>query len=275
MSTSLLDHVARRSGGPTPRRVLLSELLKLRGLRSPVVLLAVAAASVLVLGPVNALGQVVAPEDGEPLHGVGDALALVLMGTSNAALVLGVLGVLTVTHEYTSGSIGLTFTAVPRRPMVVLGKAAALAAATVPVLLVSLLVAFEAGRRILHEGGFSLTWTGPDVARVLVGSIWYAVGWAVLGQTLAWLLRSAVGAAFALLGVMFVLPALATLVPGGAGDTIRMLMVSEAGAAMLATDPAGPVLSPLAGALVWTVYLVAGLGAAVLVTGRRDVEAAR
>ena len=89
MTTTTLDTVARRAGGPTLRRVLASELLKLRGLRSTIVLLLVAVASVVLLGPINAVGQVV--ED-EPVHGVGDALSLVLMGASNAAILLGVLG---------------------------------------------------------------------------------------------------------------------------------------------------------------------------------------
>jgi hypothetical protein len=251
-------------------RVLASELLKLRGLRSPVVLVAVASAFVILLGPVNALGQVVAADQADPLRSVGDALSLVLMGSTNAALVLGVLGVLSVTNEYATGSIRASFAAVPRRPALVLGKAAALATALLPGALVSLVIAFEVGRRILHQADVGLGWADPGVVRVLLGTAWYVVGWAMLGQALAWMLRSAVGASFALLGVMFVLPALTTLIPGRAAETIRELMVSEAGAAMVRTEQAGAGLGPLAGALVWTLYLAVGLGIAVLTTDRRD-----
>ena len=267
MTTTAPDTVARRTGGPTLRRVLASELLKLRGLRSTIVLLLVAVASIVLLGPINAVGQVV--ED-EPVHGVGDALSLVLMGASNAAILLGVLGVLSATSEYAYDSVHVTFTAVPRRADVVLGKALALTSALVPVVLFSVVIAWEAGRRILHHGGVDLGWTDPDVVRVMAATTWYLAGWALLGQSLGWLLRSAVGAASALLGVMFVLPVLTLLIPGKAGETVGRLMVSEAGAAMLRTDQQGPGLGPLAGALVWTLYLALGIGAAVLVTNRRD-----
>ena len=267
MSTTAPDTVARRTGGPTLRRVLASELLKLRGLRSTIVLLLVAVASVVLLGPINAVGQVV--ED-EPVHGVGDALSLVLMGASNAAILLGVLGVLSATNEYAYDSVHVTFTAVPRRADVVLGKALALTSALVPVVLFSVAIAWEAGRRILHHGGADLGWTDPDVVRVMAATTWYLAGWALLGQSLGWLLRSAVGAASALLGVMFVLPVLTLLIPGDAGDAVGRLMVSEAGAAMLRTDEQGPGLDPLAGALVWTLYLALGIGTAVLATKRRD-----
>jgi ABC-2 type transport system permease protein len=270
VSTSSLDRELRRTGGPTMPRVLASELLKLRGLRSPVVLVAVASAFVVLLGPVIAVGQVVAADQAEPLRGVGDALSLVLMGASNAALLIGVLGVLSVTNEYASGSIRASFAAVPRRTALVLGKAAAVVTALLPVTALSLVVAFEVGRQILHQAEVDLAWTDPDVVRVLLGTAWYVVGWALLGQALAWLLRSAVGASFALLGLMFVLPALTTLVPGRAAETVRELMVSEAGAAMMDTEHAGPGLGPLAGALVWTLYLAVGLGVVALVTDRRD-----
>jgi TctA family transporter len=69
---------------------------------------------------------------------------------------------------------------------------------------------------------------------------------------------------------MFVLPVLTLVIPGKAGDTVGQLVVSEAGAAMLRTDQPGPGLDPMAGALIWTLYLGLAIGAAVLATNRRD-----
>lgn len=270
MTTSTPDYALRRSGGPTLRRVVGSELLKLRSLRSNVVLLLVGVAFVVVLGPVQAIGQVVAQDQAVPPDGIGAALPLILTGASSAALVLGILGVLSATSEYTHGGARVTFTAVPRRPAVVAGKAAALVTASLPVVLGSVLVAFEAGRWILHHAGVELVWTDPHVVRVLLATAWYVVGWAVLGQSLGWLLRSAVGASFALLGVMFVLPMLTMLIPGDAADTVRSLLVSEVGAAMLRTDAPGPGPGPAAAALLWTLYLALGVGLAAAVTNRRD-----
>jgi len=51
-------------------------------------------------------------------------------GLALGQLVLGVLGVLAITTEFSSGMIRATFAAVPRRPMVLAAKAAVVAAVT-------------------------------------------------------------------------------------------------------------------------------------------------
>ena len=98
----------------------------------------------------------------------------------------------------------------------------------------------------------------------------YAVGWGLLGQSLGWILRSAVGAAFALLGLMFVLPMLVALLPGSVADTVLPLMASEAGSAMMRIDQTGPGLAPPLAALVWIAWIVTGLVASTVTVRRRD-----
>ena len=152
---------AAHAPGPTLRRVTSSEIVKLRTLRSNVVLGTTAALFLLVLGPVQALGQVVAPQEAQPIGDLGGAISIALNGGVTASLLLGVLGVLTVTSEFPTALVRTTFWAVPRRGLVVRGKAMAFAGLVVPLVLVGAAVALEASRQILAGIDSPLTWTEP------------------------------------------------------------------------------------------------------------------
>ena len=256
--------------GPTTARVTRSEGVKLRTLRSHVVLLTTAILFLLVLGPVQALGHVIAPQGAEPITDLGAATSLALNGGVTAALLLGVLGVLSVTSEFPTALVRTTFWAVPRRGLVVRGKALAFTRLVVPLVLVGAAVALEVSRLVLARVDSPLTWTEPGTWWSTVAMSLYAVGWGLLGQSLGWILRSAVGAAFALLGLMFVLPMLVALLPRPVADTVLPLMASEAGSAMMRVDQTGPGLAPPMAALVWGGWIVAGLVVAAVTVRRRD-----
>ena len=260
----------QQTQGPTLTRVTKSETVKLRTLRSHVALLAAAALFLLVLGPVQALGQVIAPQGGPPLTDLGAATSVALNGGVTAALLLGVLGVLSVTSEFPSALVRTTFWAVPRRGLVVRGKALAFSGLVLPIVLVGAAVALEVSRVILGRIGSPLTWAEPGTWWAAVAMSLYAVGWGLLGQALGWILRSAVGAAFALLGLMFVLPMLVALLPQPAADAVLPLLVSEAGSAMMRVDQGGSGLAPPVAALVWVGWMVAGLVVATVTVRRRD-----
>jgi ABC-2 type transport system permease protein len=260
---------AAHAAGPTLTRVTRSESVKLRTLRSNVVLITAAALFLLVLGPVQALGQVVAPQ-GEPIADLGAATSLALNGGLTAALLLGVLGVLSVTSEFPTALVRTTFWAVPRRGLVVRGKALAFVGLLAPLVLIGAAVAIEASRIVLTRVDSPLTWAEPDVWWTVGAMSLYAVGWGLLGQALGWILRSAVGAAFALLGLMFVLPMLAALLPAPVAELVLRVLPSEVGSAMLRVDAAGPGLAPQAAALVWVGWTLVGLSLATVVIRRRD-----
>ncbi|HEY0643979.1 MAG TPA: hypothetical protein VGD39_11210 [Nocardioides sp.] len=260
----------RHTVGPTTARVTKSEGVKLRTLRSNIVLLTTATLFLLVLGPVQALGQVVAPQGAEPITGLGAATSLALNGGVTAALILGVLGVLSVTSEFPTALLRTTFWAVPRRGLVVRGKAMAFTRLVLPLVLVGAALALEASRLILARIGSPLTWADQGTWWAAVAMSLYAVGWGLLGQALGWILRSAVGASFALLGLMFVLPMLVALLPRSVADAVLPLMASEAGSAMMRVEQTGPGLAPPLAALVWVGWMLAGLVAATVTVRRRD-----
>jgi ABC-2 type transport system permease protein len=231
-----------------------AELVKLRTLRSSVWLLVVATAFTVVLGPVQSLGQVLSGANRDVDSSA--VLSLALAGTSTATLLLGVLGVLFVAGEYAPRAIRTTFMLVPRRPHVVVAKAAALGLVTAVTGLVAVAIAVSVSLAIFTRADVAVGWGSPHVLRVSATTVWYLVGWAVLGQVAGWVTRSKLGGAALLIGVMLVLAPVLGLVPGRAGEILVGLMPSSAGAAMISTHHATALGAPAIGLLLWTGYLV-------------------
>lgn len=253
--------------GVTLPRVVQSEWTKLRSLRSPVWLLVLTGVGVAVLGTTAAVGTVVAdvPPDPGPSGALGGALA----GISPVELLVGALGALAVTTEYSSGTIRSTFAAVPRRLPVLVAKSVVLAAAVSAVVLVSVFAAFTAARGVLGSQGVPLSFTAPGVLRALVGAALYLGVVALLGAGLGWLLRSAVGALAALVGLLYVLPVVGFLLPDAVARVVVPLLPGNAGAAVMQLGPGG-LLPPWTGIAVFAGYAAVVLGAAALVLRRRD-----
>ncbi|WP_392545293.1 hypothetical protein [Oryzobacter telluris] len=247
-----------------------AEMIKTRSLRSHVGLVVGAVLFLMALGPIQALGQVLAQPPLEPADTVGAAIGTALSGGSTAAVIAGVLGVLSVTSEYPTGLIRTTLWAVPRRLLAILGKASALVLVLGPATLVSAGVAIEASRQILSRIGAPLSWAELAPWRATVAMTLYVLGWALLGQCLGWLLRSAVGASFGLLGLMFVLPLIGVVLPDSLSRAISPFLVSEAGAAMMRVDGAGSGLAPTTATVVWVAWIVIGLVSAATALRRRD-----
>jgi hypothetical protein len=102
--------------------VLLSEWTKLRALRSTYVTLLVTAVTALIASGIVAASTASVQASQAPPFG---AVAGIFAGwLSYPALAVGVLGIITITAEYGTGQIRLTFTAVPRRLTVLAAKAA-------------------------------------------------------------------------------------------------------------------------------------------------------
>lgn len=245
----------------TVRRTLASELIKLRSLRTYVWLTAVAGAFTLVLGPIQSVGPVLGAPGGE---GGAGAVSLALAGATTAALLVGILGVLVVTGEYTPRAMRTTFTTVPRRGYVVVAKALALGLVTAAVSLVTVVAAVSLTLWILTYADIHVGWGSAHVLRVAAGTVWHLVGWGVLGAAAGWVTRSKIGGAALLLGVMLVLPPVLGLVPA-VGGVLAGVLPSSAGAAMISTDGAAGL-----GFLLWTGYLVLFTALSAWIVSRRD-----
>jgi ABC-2 type transport system permease protein len=259
--------VLRRPLGVTLQRVIGSELIKLRSLRSSRYALIAIALLVILLGVFMAVGEVVAePEgNGETVDALGGSLS----GVGIAELIAAALGVLVVTGEYSSGMIRSTFTAVPRRWLVVVAKALVVASAVFAAAVAATLLAFTVAQQLLASDGKPISFSGPGVLRALVGAALYLAVVAVLGAGFGWLLRSTAGALMTLFAILYLLPVLEVVLPRRVGDTVMPYLPANAGSAMMQLTP-GDLLAPWTGFAVLLGYATVLLGAAVLVVQRRD-----
>jgi ABC-2 type transport system permease protein len=259
--------VLRRPLGVTLQRVIGSELIKLRSLRSSRYALIAIALLVILLGVFMAVGEVVAePEgNGETVDALGGSLS----GVGIAELIAAALGVLVVTGEYSSGMIRSTFTAVPRRWLVVVAKALVVATAVFAAAVAATLLAFTVAQQLLASDGKPISFSGPGVLRALVGAALYLAVVAVLGAGFGWLLRSTAGALMTLFAILYLLPVLEVVLPRRVGDTVMPYLPANAGSAMMQLTP-GDLLAPWTGFAVLLGYATVLLGAAVLVVQRRD-----
>jgi len=142
-----------------------------------------------------------------------DPAKVSLTGIELGQAIVAVFAVLTIGSEYSTGIIGITLAAVPRRGTVLLAKAAVLsglaAATATPAVLASLL----AGRMILPDRGYTTAhgyavmslYDGPTL-RAAAGSILYLLLVAGLSLGVATAVRDSASAIGIVLGLLYLFP---------------------------------------------------------------------
>ncbi|WP_084959206.1 ABC transporter permease subunit [Thermoactinospora rubra] len=140
---------------------------------------------------------------------MGELVSTTQLGMGLAELVILVLGILTITGEYRSGTIRTSLMSVPRRWHLLLAKALVLAAAVAVASQVAAWAAFG----IQYASSETIGDLGPEMLRVLFGYAPYLAVLAVFGMAIGAVVRHAAGAILAGIGVVYVLPFLAGLVP--------------------------------------------------------------
>src|SRR5204862_7760831 len=96
-----------------------------------------------------------------------------LAGVQIAQPALGVLGVLVITAEYSTGMIRASMTAVPRRLPVLWAKAVVYGLVTLVLSIPSVLIAFVIGQSIFSGRHINVAFTDPHVARAGIGAALY------------------------------------------------------------------------------------------------------
>ncbi|HUX71183.1 MAG TPA: ABC transporter permease subunit [Cellulomonadaceae bacterium] len=261
----------------TAWRVIASEWVKFRSLRSTVVTIAIALVVIIGFGALAAgvvSGDVTRPT-GPGGGGGGGAFAtnptaVSLAGMTLAQIIVGILGVLAITGEYSSGMIRATLAAVPRRLPVLWAKVLVIGVSTFVVAVPASFGAFALGQTILGTG-HNTTLSDPGVLRAVFGSAVYLTAIALLGLGLGALLRHTAGAIGALFGLLMVAPGLLPLVlPKSWGDSIVPYLPSNAGESFSSVVPKTGMLSAGGGALVLMAWLVVLLGVSAVLLRRRD-----
>jgi ABC-2 type transport system permease protein len=270
----------QRSGGEAPTaarltvaRVVRSEWIKLRTLRSTWITLAAVLGVLVGFGLIAATvaGGAASGGPGGPTAGSDDPASTVLTGANLAVLVVGVLGAVIGAREFASGLIRTTLAAVPSRLPVLWGKAIALCTVLVPVTVGGVLVAFVAGMGVLGSRGLpTVAWSDPGVARAVLGTAAYLVGIGLVGLALGMLIRGTAGAIGLLLGAVLILPSLATALLPDSWDAVLKFLPSSAAEAFTSRLPSHDLLGSGAGMAVFALWVVLALAAAAATLKRRD-----
>lgn len=266
--------VAPGSIGVTWRGVLRSEWVKFRSVRSNLITLFSAAAVLVVVGLIfsGIVGGVLSANQADVSQQANDPTTVALSGTMIAQLIIGVLGVLVITSEYSTGLIRSTLAAVPSRVPVLVSKAIIVTAVTFPVMLVASFVAFLAGQALIGSGDLATASLGdPGVLRAVVGTAGYLTGIALMGVAVGTLVRSTAGSISTLFGVVFLLPGLGSvLLPASWQSHVLELLPSQAGGAFTSVTASADVLSPGNGLIVFLLWVLVPLGLAAVAIKRRS-----
>lgn len=256
-------------------RVLKSELIKFRSLRSTWITYAVA------LLVADGLGVLIAYLRGNDIHqhiqqGVGeviDPVAFPLHGIFLAQLAIGVIGVLFVTGEYATGSIRASMTAVPKRVPVLLGKTLVLGTVTAVLALAMTFIAFFAGQAVLSTWSLNVTLSHPGALRAVTGAALYLVCIGLMALGIGFALRNTGAAIATLFGLVLVLPLIVQSLPQSWQDNITKFLPLSIADHMMSTriDPTSHALSNGMGAVMLVIYAVAALAIGLVVLKRRDV----
>ena len=247
---------------PVLPNLLRSEWAKIRTVRSTYWALAAAVAAMIGYGAINSASHTGAR------HGTFAPILTSLSGVLLAQLAIGVLGVLVITTEYSTGMIRSTFAAAPQRHSVIIAKAGVLGAAAFAVGTVASLVAFLAGQAIMGANGVSLT--SPGALRSVIGVGLYLGLLGIFAVALGTIIRRSTGAIAALVGLILILPALLMTLPASIQDTVVKFLPGNAGQAIFTTGQDTSTLAPWAGLVVFAAYAAAALALALILLRRRD-----
>ncbi len=194
-----------------------------------------------------------------------------LIGVFIGQFAIGVLGVLVMSAEYGTGTIRATFSAAPRRPLVLVAKVVVFGAVALVVAEVVAFVAFFLGQALLsapathatleHAWGAARRW--PEAASTSVCSGLFGLG-------LATIIRHTAGAISAFVGILLVLPLIVQALPNSLEHDIRRYLPDRIGAEIVSRTGSPGTFSPWIGLLI-----LCGYAATLLVIGgvllvRRD-----
>jgi hypothetical protein len=265
------------AGRVTQPRVALSEWTKFRSLRSTRYTLLAGVGSTIVFATIPALinahrWSTMSVQDKVTFN----PLETSLIGVGTAQLAIGVLGVLMITNEYSTGMIRATFSAVPKRLPVLWAKVGVLGGITLTLSIPAMFIAFFAAQAILSGHtlfgrDIALSISDPGVARVVTGGALYLTLAGLFGLGFGAILRNTAGGIATFAAVLFVIPPLLDLLPTSWNDAVSPYLPGNAGQAVMQFGDTSHTLGPWTGLGLFAGYTAATIVAAAVLLRRRDV----
>jgi ABC-2 type transport system permease protein len=188
-----------------------------------------------------------------------------LSGLLFAQLAIGVLGVLVISAEYSTGTIRATFSAIPNRPVVLVAKVVVFGAVTLVVSEIVSFVAFFVGQGILNGKTPTAALSDPGVLRAVFGGGLYLLALGLLALGLASIIRVTAASISTFVGLLFILPLVADVLPSSYSSDVSRFLPATIGTVMMSghyhgTDTFGPWTSfALLGGYAVIALLVGGM----------------
>jgi ABC-2 type transport system permease protein len=272
MSTTTLTSPAAFRGRVTQRRVARSEWTKLWSLRSTRWSLLAAVVSMVAIGILISAVQMsrwstLSVHD----RSTFDSIDVGVGGYHLAQLAIGVLGVLVISGEYSTGMIRSSLMAVPKRLPVLWAKLGVFSAVTFVLMLAASFASFFAVQAIVTSHHVNHTIGDPHALRAVVGTALFLTVLGALGLGLGALIRNTAGGIAAFVGLLFVLPGITALLPASTGDAITPYLPLNAGTTVASSTFDSPHhLSTWGGFAVFCGYTAVVIALAALRMARRD-----
>ena len=247
--------------------VIRGEWIKFWSIRSTSITLIAAGIATIAFGMIFS-----AVTDSETAPGpaafLTDPVDVALGGIGLSEMIIGVLGVMFVASEYSTGLIRTAFASVGKRSRVITAKVAVISASVFAVGLAAVSGAIVLGQAVY--AGSEPTVAITEVWEVVFGTTFYLVGIALIGVALGFILRSTAAGIGTLVGGVFIGPNLLQLLPDSITDAFLKYLPSEAGSAMMTRVSDADLLSRGAGYAVFAAWVVGLLALAGVMTARRD-----
>jgi ABC-type transport system involved in multi-copper enzyme maturation permease subunit len=266
--------------GPSFFRVLNSEFIKFRTLLSTMILLASTAVVMVGFGALSAWGtgqfadQAASdPEAAAAIAAQGGDLAVTVptSGVSFAQLILGSLGVLLMSSEFTTGMARSTFAAVPKRLPAFVAKLVVVVVSAFVLTAVSTYIAGLVSVPILDNFGLKLDLASSQSVKLLLVTSAYVAAVAAIGMALGTLLRNSAGGIMALVGLFFVAPIAFQLIPGDFFEEARKYLPGNTINPLTAVEHVPDTLEVWQAALVLGAWVVVPVVLAMVLLKKRDV----
>jgi hypothetical protein len=200
-----------------------------------------------------------------------DPLTTSLLGVRFGVLAIGVLGVLLITGEYTTGMIRSTMAAVPKRLPVLWGKTGVYALVALLITIPAAFIAFFAGQAILSGQHIQIAFSHAGVPGAVLGAAGYLTLVGLFAMGLGAIMRNTAAGIATFAAIMFVVPPLISILPSSFANSIDPYLPSNAGQAIMQIGHHAHTLSPGAGLAVFAGYVVAVTATAAVLLLRRDV----
>jgi ABC-2 type transport system permease protein len=275
-----IRNAASPGPGPSFFRVLNSEFIKFRTLLSTMILLASTAVVMVGFGALSAWGtgqfadQAASdPEAAAAIAAQGGDLAVRVptSGADFAQLILGSLGVLLMSSEFTTGMARSTFAAVPKRLPAFVAKLVVVVVSAFSLTAVSTYIAGLAAVPILDNFGLKLDLASSQSVKLLLVTSAYVAAVAAIGMALGTLLRNSAGGIMALVGLFFVAPIAFQLIPGDFFEEARKYLPGNTTSPMTAVEHVPDTLEAWQAALVLGAWVVVPVVLAMVLLKKRDV----